>query len=402
MWQSLVKPYVQAGALTVVGVVQEQHPDRARLYRQWRALDWPIFVDALNELGVAAVPIAVAIDASGVVRAASLRPSRLAHKFMELRYEPIEVADGYNRATAPDIPALQRTARRDNTADAWRALGDAWFITHGDGAMDRAVEAFERAVAVNPKDGRAQFRLGVALRRRSESVGHRPGDAQEAVRRWGLALAVDPNQYIWRRRIQQYGPRLDKPYNFYFWVDEARAAVRARGDTPVTLAVEPLGSEIAPPDRGATNQSAPTVPDPDPEGRLRRDAAHLVGIEPVVTPHRVRPGRRVRVRLTFRLDERTKPFWNNEYKGLVTSLVLPSGLSVTESALRYPNAARPETREVRVLECEIAVGTAVAPGNLTLPAYAVYDVCENERGVCHHLRQDFSIVVHVDPSAPTG
>ena len=41
MWQQAVKPFVEAGKLDVLGVVQEQHPDRAKLYRQWRQLGDP-------------------------------------------------------------------------------------------------------------------------------------------------------------------------------------------------------------------------------------------------------------------------------------------------------------------------------------------------------------------------
>lgn len=61
----------------------------------------------------------------------------------------------------------------------------------------------------------------------------------------GKALDLVP--YIFRRRIQQYGPRLDKPYPFYDWVSEARAAVLARGETPVEPRVEPGGAELAAP-----------------------------------------------------------------------------------------------------------------------------------------------------------
>ncbi|MFB3067037.1 MAG: TlpA family protein disulfide reductase, partial [Planctomycetota bacterium] len=57
----------------MIGIVQEQHPDRARLYKQWRQLNWPILVDSLNLLGLRAVPKLVALDESGVVRASGLR-----------------------------------------------------------------------------------------------------------------------------------------------------------------------------------------------------------------------------------------------------------------------------------------------------------------------------------------
>lgn len=56
-----------------------------------------------------------------------------------------------------------------------------------------------------------EFRLGVAYRARYDSLLRQPGDFRKAVEHWERALALDANQYIWRRRIQQYGPRFDKP-----------------------------------------------------------------------------------------------------------------------------------------------------------------------------------------------
>jgi hypothetical protein len=52
----------------MVGIIQEQHPDRARLFMQWKKLGWPILVDSYNLLGVRVVPITLAIDEHGVIR----------------------------------------------------------------------------------------------------------------------------------------------------------------------------------------------------------------------------------------------------------------------------------------------------------------------------------------------
>ncbi len=41
----------------MVGIVQEQHPARTRLFMQWQGMDWPVMVDSLNLLGVKVVPI---------------------------------------------------------------------------------------------------------------------------------------------------------------------------------------------------------------------------------------------------------------------------------------------------------------------------------------------------------
>lgn len=52
----------------MVGIIQEQHPDRCRLFMQWKQMDWPILVDSLNLLEVTAVPITLTIDEHGIIR----------------------------------------------------------------------------------------------------------------------------------------------------------------------------------------------------------------------------------------------------------------------------------------------------------------------------------------------
>lgn len=419
MWQETVKPYVQSGGLTVIGVVQEQHPDRAKLYAQWRRLHWPIFVDSLNLLDLSVVPIPVAIDASGIVRHERIRPQDIVKKFVEVDYPATAVPEGYNRTAGSAPDRLYKQAESLQTAKAWRDLGDACFLTSRGLEPARtpstkndfsALEAYRKAVEMDSADGRSQFRLGVALRSRYDSRHRRSGDAQAAVKHWGLALAIDPNQYIWRRRIQQYGPRLDKPYNFYFWVDQARTEIEARGETPVTLPVEPVGSEIAPPAKGARPSSRGLGPARtsalasrcgSQADRIQRDNKHFVSIEPVVTPARVRPGHLVRARLTFRVNEKTRPYWNNEADDLVMCLDVPKNVTVREGLLTYPNPNEPETQEDRAVEFEIAVGETTKTGPLEIPAHALYYVCENKGGKCRYLRQDFTVTLNVDPSAPT-
>src|SRR5262249_50265659 len=184
-------------------------------------------------------------------------------------------------------------------------------IWGGAGRLDLAIVAYERALALDPLDKNARFRLGVALRMRHESARGQPGDFQAAVDAWVRALELDPNQYIWRRRIEQYGPRLTKPYPFYDWVAEARAAISRRGERPVPLSVDPYGSEIAGPAPDVLPEAVAGV-EPDPKGQIHRDAERLIEAEVVVVPTRVRPGQAARVHLTFRPDPARKARWNNE------------------------------------------------------------------------------------------
>ena len=139
----------------------------------------------------------------------------------------------------------------------------------------------------------------------------------------------------------------------------------------------------------------------DPQGRITRDVRKMVGIETMVTPARVQPGQRVRVRTLLRLDERSRPYWNNEADdGVVLWVDVPKGLKLGEGQLSYSNPAVAESQEIRVLEFELTVGDKLPAGELELPAYALYYVCDNKGGKCLYLRQDFNVRFVIDPQAP--
>ncbi len=70
----MTREWVRQGKLAVVGITQEQHPERCRRFLQWQQIDWPILHDPINVTQVKGVPIEIAIDEYGVVR--SLSPRR--------------------------------------------------------------------------------------------------------------------------------------------------------------------------------------------------------------------------------------------------------------------------------------------------------------------------------------
>ncbi|MCZ6574511.1 MAG: hypothetical protein O7C98_15240 [Planctomycetota bacterium] len=379
----------------MIGIVQEQHPDRARLYKQWRQLNWPILVDSLNLLGLRAVPKLVALDESGVVRASGLRSMDALTAFLEEEYPHVAPPEDYEELSHEtlfyELPPPGKIKKRIGALA--RKAGHLSFRLD---RLDDAVRNYRSNLSSGPS-ATGYFRLGVVLRRRSESDKRQPHDAQDAVDAWTEALQMEPNQYIWRRRLQQYGPRLDKPYNFYSWVAQARKDIRARGEEPVALVSEPAGSEIAAPARGPTG--APVMKDLDPEDKIHHDDGRIQ-IESLATPRRVRPGSAVRVRLRFRVDAKTKPYWNNEADGLQLYVQVPEGCVLREGVFDYPLPKQAETQEDRLLEFELTT-PAKGSGALELQGYALYDVCDKEGGTCLRLRQDFNIALTLDPEAPT-
>ncbi len=400
VWHEATAKWVKAGRLAVLGVTQEQHADRCRLLAQWKQFDWPILHDPVNVLGLSAVPVFVALDEHGIVRAVGPRPERFETDFLDRAFaddakdSPARLAPEVPAGRdAPDFAALRKRAEADGTAASWRGLGDALALWGGAGSASDALGAYQQALKREPRDAAAAFRLGVCHRRRFESGQRRPGDFQAAIDAWDRALTLDPNQYVWRRRLQQYGPRLDKPYAFYDWVEQAEKEIKARGDRPVALAVRPGGAEVAGPARDFAAAADDARP-PDPDGKLRRDDA-LIDAEVTVVPPRVRPGQTARVHVTFRPAAK-QAHWNNEAEPLRLWVEAPAGWQVSRRLLAAPPGDRPETTETRSLDFEVKA-PADGRGKTRLTAYAVYHVCEAAGGKCLFLRRDVAVELEVRP-----
>lgn len=394
VWHDTTKRWVKDGKLVLLGVTQEQHPERCRLFAQWKEFGWPILHDPINVLGSAAVPIVLAIDEHGIVRSTRPNPKTFAADFLEKTF-----ADDATNKTVPPTPVhppkfddLKAAAEVAKAADAWRRYGDTLALWGGEEKLSAAIAAYRQAVTHDPKDGPAWFRLGVCLRRRSETTTREADDFQAAVAAWGTALDLDPNQYIWRRRIQQYGPRLDKPYPFYDWVPEAESDIRKRGETPVALPVRPDGAEVAQPTKAfAAVKDAPT--DPDPKGKVNRDTGSVT-CEAVVVPAAVKPGQSARVHLTFRLAAKKTDHWNNEAEPLRVWADPPAGVAVSERLIAAERPKAATSTEPRTIGFEVQVPTD-ASRTVRIPIYALYHLCDDAGGTCRFVRLDTAVEIPV-------
>ena len=391
-WHEATKELQRQGKFQMVGIIQEQHPDRARLFMQWKRMGWPILIDSLNLLEVPYVPITVAIDEHGIVRHAGL-PVRAAanieEAFLNQTYEKPGVSFVAGQTAKP-------AGASGISSEAWSQQADALFLWGGEDEIGHTIEAYEKAFQDEPDNGWTRFRLGVAYRKRYDSALRQPGDFAKAVRHWSAALATDPNQYIWRRRIQQYGPRLDKPYPFYDWVSAAREEIAARGETPAPLVVEPGGAEFTRPAR--TFQAAGSSrEEPDPEGRILRDNHEFIRAETVVVPDTTAEDFSARVHVVFRPILEKKAHWNNEVDDLVFWLEPPEGWQVDSRYLTVPNAKEIVSQETRKVEFELRGPKLESSTPVTVPGYALYYVCEDVNGICMYRRQDIS--VQLEPAA---
>lgn len=285
-WHDATKPLQEQGRVQMVGIIEEQHPDRAGLFMRWKKMGWPILVDSLNLLNVSVVPMTLAIDEHGIIRLINPKRETIEQEFLSKSYAAptrMAVAD----ATRPEME-IPSTPDDTAPAKAWRSYAAALFRWQP-GNMNDVVAAYERALAGEPEHGPTHFRLGVTYRARYDSAKRQPNDFGRAVEHWERALDIDPNNYIWRRRIQQYGPRLEKPYPFYDWVATARAEIETRGEMPPPLRVEPGGAEFAQP-ATTFETRADTQEEPDPGDRIFHDNEEFIITETILVPTTITAG----------------------------------------------------------------------------------------------------------------
>jgi tetratricopeptide (TPR) repeat protein len=354
----------------------------------------------MNSNGLAVVPVIVFVDEHGIIRNARPKINQLS-SFVEKKYlaPPKEAETISQNEITPE--ALRDEIAKAATANAWCALGDS-LLNWGDktDATD-SINSYQQAIKIvrnSSSDrkrvtlGQLYFRLGVAHRSRFDN----PPDADasedfaEASKFWSRALAENPNQYIWRRRIQQYGPRLTKPYPFYDWVDQAVSEISARGESAVQLKVSLTGAEIAQPQKKFA-ESKKSGENPDADSRITIDSENYIGVKATTVPAWVQPGEAARVHLRF-LPNQGK--WNNEAEPLRIWIEKSSEYTLTSQLLEIPNGADATSVEPRVAEFEVFVDKR-ATKPIRIRGFALYNTCASDDSQCLFRRLEFEVPLKI-------
>lgn len=379
VWQQEIKK-LGSNNLVVIGVVQEQHSERTQLYRHWKQFEFPIVQDPITQNGIAVVPVFVGIDEYGIVQSTRLRPNGLSAFVAKKTDKPAEPAPKLDGSINH-----REIAEQENHQQHWVDWGDQelLFRPHGGESLDNAISAYSSAVKLDPENGAILFRLGVAYRMRYDEESHADEDFDNASQKWSEALASNPNQYIWRRRIQQYGPRLDKPYPFYDWVEQAISDIEKRGETPIELKVPLTQSELAGRSRPSYSSDAEN---PDPTGKIIRDEGQYIQIQSTTVPAMVAEGKPTTIH--FRLVPKEAK-WNNESTPL-TIWIHSEDADLTAQLLQFDNPEQATSSENRNLELDLMVKKGAT--ECTVAGFALYNVCL-EDGTCVYRRQDFSFNV---------
>ena len=364
---------IDSGELVILGIAQEQHAERTKLYKQWKQYEFPIVQDATTSMNLAVVPVPILVDEHGVVRETRPKPNQLAN------------------LVGQEFQATDSVSGSDSQDDQHLVMGNER-LHQKDIDIDGAVAAFQKAVEKDPQNAKAMFSLGVAHRMRFDSPSREPDDFKKASDYWSKALAINPNQYIWRRRIEQYGPRLTKPYPFYNWVDKAKKDISARGEEPVDLTVELTGSEVA--KNGRWSKTEAGAKNPDPASKIFMDKKDYLSISSTSVPATVKKGEAVRVHLELEIND---AYWNDEATPIQvwineSSTGTPEHRLVEFARDSAPSETHKKPSDPRTIDFEFR--TSKESSECLVSGYVLFHCCDDE-GVCYYFRKNFKTPIDV-------
>jgi hypothetical protein len=401
-WHEASEPLRKEEKLQIVGIAEEQHPDRTALYAQWKGWRWTILWDPLDVAVVLITPHVYLLDAHGIVRAVDPDPKRLAELIANEYPKPADLPEMQvalvQALLEEDSDDSEEATAREEHLRAYAKL--LWGKSED---IDAAIDVLAAEAGAGQAKPAQLFRLGVAYRLRCDSTRARPGDFQAALDAWKAAVRQEPNVQVWRRRLLQYGPREGKPFVFYDWVPQARAAIRAREEKPIALSVPPSGAETATgTDRFEVVESDPKEPDPD--GKVERDDAGLVTVDTAVTfkPPRtrvLRPDHSARLHIALTPSAERGARWCDPGRPLEVWLQLPEGWRADRRLLTAASDDPPSPSGARWVDVEIcppqAIATSQSGGRGVLAGYALFEVCTGEDGEPVRRRVEFEISVEV-------
>ncbi|HEX2714055.1 MAG TPA: hypothetical protein VHM88_17815, partial [Candidatus Acidoferrales bacterium] len=119
----------------------------------------------------------------------------------------------------------------------------------------------------------------------------------------------------------------------------------------------------------------------------------FVMVETTVVPNTRAQEVSERVHVVFRPNPANKTHWNNEAGSFVFWVSAHAGWSVSQHLTTIPHPSQLVSTEPREVEFEVRGPERSGAPAVTLPAYALYYVCEDVNGVCMYRRQDVAITV---------
>jgi len=135
-------------------------------------------------------------------------------------------------------------------------------------------------------------------------------------------------------------------------------------------------------------------PEPDPEGRIPRDAEDRIAIESAVAFDTSGQSRVASLHLALRPNAELDVHFDDEAGPVVVWLgspALPGGLELDARRLELRPAASGRASDVRRLAADLRLPEGSRAG--TLRGYALFFACAGVDGERRHLRRDFEVEI---------
>jgi hypothetical protein len=254
-WHRITKPLIDAEKLVVIGVAQEQSPERCRLLLQWLKIDWSVLHDPLNTFEVRKIPLAIAIDEHGYVQDPNASPSTFEAKFVNQTYPTPKTPAYYERDFMQEPKVTRRIVGETNLPEDWDQHGTSSILSWRAAWLGEGVAAFTSLTSKQPKSAAAYFRLGVAQLFRGTSKFSEDDDLEAAVKSLKKALALSPRNAVYAQRLAEAMGK-DKSSQAE-WIKIAKKEIKARGDKPVDLPKAGKPAPTSAPAKKPRKKSAP-------------------------------------------------------------------------------------------------------------------------------------------------
>lgn len=388
-WYEALAPLVKSEKLVIVGVAHDVYAERARLFVQWKGIDGPILHDPVNHVRLSRLPRFVAIDENGYVRDTAPELKSFSSRFVNRKFPGAPAPIPPNTEEPPLLVVTRREAIQAHMAPEETRHGDALLIRNLPAMLGDAVKFYRRAIKNDPRSAQAHYGLGIALRRRFESEFRRAGDFRLFVAAWKKAAALAPDHQIYQGALAALAPPGNPRRCAYQWMEEARAQLAKRGETPVALSVPPLRTETCGPAAGeASNGDSPSAP------KAKDDEDHHVRIEAAVV-RSADPGRptvyELHLALCPDLDRDVR--WSSDASLTYVTISSKGGVRARPARLA-PLSGKGDGAGVGggaplVLSTTVTIDSGGKSGTRLVGA-AVYQVRVGDDGAPVTLRQEFS------------
>lgn len=379
-WQEATKKFVADGKLVLLPVSHDQYADRAQLFAQWKKVETPILFDPINSLGLETVPLVVAVDEFGIVRAVNPKPDTIGEVFVNKKFKgkPPKLAEGVTEP--PDARITRRVAGEGRDVEEICAHCVALLIAGEPPLLEEAVNNYFEALKKKPRSAEASFGLGVACRKRLDCESRQPGDLTAAISAWTRATTLEPRNGLYRARLAEFLPLRSGQKGPYDWVATAEKGITAAGKTPILLSSQPVKWDL------------PAAKSEEASDEAEVDNDKLVSIDCVLVPSRDKKNVNAGLHVALWPDTQRQVQWHNEAEKTSIHLLKSDLLKANQPALSIANPKQHASNETRIISFPITFNSKEAAAG-TVKAVAYYTLTEPGSAGPKRLRQEFEIEI---------